>query len=151
VKNNLHTTSTGQTTHQDSVKKNCLRRVLFHKLCLRRNLFRKLPAAYFVIQNVVCGAFYFSVLFSLPIHWYGNCSEFKYSVITTTQFVQNSNEECQITNPLSSQTSRDTSRTTPIRFQNSFLETTYLLKRNMWWFHGSSSQTPATITIWGHL
>jgi len=42
VKNKLHTISIGQTTHQDSVKKSGLRRILFHKSCL---------PAYFVSLN----------------------------------------------------------------------------------------------------
>jgi len=41
VKNNFLTALTGQSTHQDLVKKSGLRRILFDKCCLRRILFYK--------------------------------------------------------------------------------------------------------------
>ena len=82
VNNDLHTASTEQTTHQDSVKKSCLRRIFFHKFCLQRIFPKK--------KYLVREALYFSVLFSLPIYWYYKWFEFKYSAITTTQFVKNS-------------------------------------------------------------
>jgi len=64
LNNDLHTTSTGQSTHQDSVKKIFLPAAhSFHK--------KILPAAHFFPQkNLFCGQFDFSILFALPIHWY---------------------------------------------------------------------------------
>jgi len=41
VENNFLTALTGQSTHQDLVKKSGLRRILFDKTCLRRILFHK--------------------------------------------------------------------------------------------------------------
>jgi len=42
VENKLHGALTGQSTHEDLVKKSGLRRILFHKsCCLRRILFHK--------------------------------------------------------------------------------------------------------------
>jgi len=41
MENNYLTALTGQSTHQDLVKKSGLRRILFHKSCLRRILFHK--------------------------------------------------------------------------------------------------------------
>jgi len=49
VNNELHTTSTGQIAHQDSVKKSCLWRILFHKICLQRIFFHQ--------KNLASGAF----------------------------------------------------------------------------------------------
>jgi len=45
VENNFLTALTGQSTHQDLVKKSGLRRILFDKSCLRRILFHKNLAA----------------------------------------------------------------------------------------------------------
>jgi len=41
VENNFLTALTGQSTHDDLVKKSGLRRILFDKSCLRRILFHK--------------------------------------------------------------------------------------------------------------
>jgi len=48
VENNFLIASTGQSTHQDIVKKSGLWRILFDKSCLRRILFHKKiwPAAH---------------------------------------------------------------------------------------------------------
>jgi len=64
LNNDLHITSTSQSTHQDSVKKNILPAAhSFHK--------KNLPAAHFFAQkNIFWGHFDFSILFGLPIHWY---------------------------------------------------------------------------------
>jgi len=49
VENNFLNALTGQSTHQDLVKKSSLRRIFFDKSCLRRILFHK---------NLACGAFF---------------------------------------------------------------------------------------------
>ena len=49
MKNELHTISIGQTTHQDAITKSGLRRILFDKSCLRCFLFH---------ENVASGAFF---------------------------------------------------------------------------------------------
>jgi len=41
VAKKLHTAFTGQSTHEDLVKKSGLLRILFDKFCLRRILFHK--------------------------------------------------------------------------------------------------------------
>jgi len=41
VQNNFFTALTGQSTHEDLVKKSGLRHILFDKSCLRRILFHK--------------------------------------------------------------------------------------------------------------
>jgi len=53
VENNFFTALTGQSTHQDPVKKSGLRRILFDKSCLRRILFHKKiwPAAHSFIKK----------------------------------------------------------------------------------------------------
>jgi len=108
-------------------------------------------------------------------------NELQYSMFTTTQCVPNSNKEhielptkllnyflqsngsninqkCQITNPLSNQTSWDTNRTKSFQFQNSLSETMYV---NTWnititntrlvsillRFHTFSSKTFGTIMV----
>ena len=71
--------------------KSCLLRIFLHKFFLRRILFTKkilLPAHFLSSKNLACGAFDFSVLLGLPIHWYWKWFEFKNSVITTSQFVK---------------------------------------------------------------
>jgi len=74
-----------------------------------------------------------SILFCLPIHRWCKWFELKFSVITTTQFVPNSNEKCQTTNSLLNQTSWDTNNKTPtwIQSQNNLYETTYVNTRNI--------------------
>jgi len=47
VENNFCSALTGQSTHQDWIKKSGLQRILFDKSCLRRILFHK---------NLACGA-----------------------------------------------------------------------------------------------
>ena len=49
MESNFLTALTGQSTHQDLVKKSGLRRILFDKSCLRRILFHK---------NLACDAFF---------------------------------------------------------------------------------------------
>jgi len=49
VNDDLNTLSTGQSTHHDSVKKNCRQRIFFLKFCLRRT---------FSPKNLVCLAFF---------------------------------------------------------------------------------------------
>jgi len=48
VENKFSTALTGQSIHEDLVKKSGLRRILFDKSCLLRILF----------QNLACGAFF---------------------------------------------------------------------------------------------
>ena len=60
-KNELHTTSIEQITHQNSVQKSGLWHILFDKSCLRRILFRTkiLPAAHLFLKKLVLGVIYF--------------------------------------------------------------------------------------------
>jgi len=70
VNNDLHNTSRGQSTHQDSVKKNLPTFFFFNKFYLRRSFSQNiLPAALDLTQkNLVCGVFDFSAFFTLPMH-----------------------------------------------------------------------------------
>jgi len=69
LNNGLHTTSTGQSTHQDSVQK---------ILTAAHFLSSVMPAVLFFSYNFfVCGVFDFSVLFGLPIYWFWKWFEFK--------------------------------------------------------------------------
>jgi len=73
VKNDSHTTSTGHSTHQDSIKKILPAPLFFESSLACGALFSQQIFAYstfFCIKNLVCGAFNFSVLFGLPIHWF---------------------------------------------------------------------------------
>jgi len=64
VENIFFTALTGQSTHEDLVKKSGLRRILFHKKSgLRRILFIKNP-----LLNHSGTHFISSFLFCLPIH-----------------------------------------------------------------------------------
>jgi len=55
VQKESHTTFTGQSTHQDLVKKSGLRRILFNKTCLRRISFHKKSSLrrMFFIKNLL--------------------------------------------------------------------------------------------------
>ena len=71
VGNGFLSVLTGQSTHEDLVKKSGLRRILFDRSCLRRNLFHKksgLPRILFT-KNPLLNHFISSFLFCLPIHW----------------------------------------------------------------------------------
>jgi hypothetical protein len=96
---NSQSISTGQTTHQDSVKKSGLRRVLFRsvlpaaysvsweKILSVTHLFHETFSNHFVMHLIS------SFLFYLLIRWWCKWFELQYSVITTTQLIPNNNEE----------------------------------------------------------
>jgi len=73
MENNFLTALTGQSTHQDLVKKSGLRRILFDKSCLRRILFHKNSGLrrILLIKNLLLKHsgkhFISSFLFCLPI------------------------------------------------------------------------------------
>jgi len=74
VENNFRTAITGQSTHEDLVRKSGLRRILFDKSCLRHILFHKksgLRCILFIQKPLVNHSgmhFISSFLFCLPIH-----------------------------------------------------------------------------------
>jgi len=74
VENNFLTALTGQSTHEDLVKKSGLRRILFCKSCLPRILFHKksgLPRIILIRNPLLHHSgmrFISSFLFCLPIH-----------------------------------------------------------------------------------
>jgi len=111
VKNELHTISTGQTTHQDSVKKSGLRRIVFDKSCLRHILshwksgLRHILFIKHLLLNHSVMHLISTFFLCLPIHRRCKCFKLQYSLITTTQLVQNSNEESVHPQALSNQTS----------------------------------------------
>jgi len=97
-------------------------------------------SAFCFIKNIACGAFFSKKILFLIIR---ECISFQKIILSTnllvvkmiwTQILSDHNDtictkqqlqKFQITNPLSNQTSWDTNRTTPFRFQN-LLETTYV-------------------------
>jgi len=74
VENNFLTALTGQSTHEDLVKKSGLRRILFDKSCLRRISFHKKSGKrrILLIKNPLLHHsgmhFISSFLFCLPVH-----------------------------------------------------------------------------------
>jgi len=75
VENNFLTALTGQSTHEDLVKKSGLRRILFDTSCLRHILFHKrsgLQHILFIKNSLLNHSemhFISSFLFCLPIHY----------------------------------------------------------------------------------
>jgi len=75
VENNFLTALTGQSTHEDLVKKSGLRRILFDTSCLRHILFHKRSGLQHIlfIKNPLLNHsemhFISSFLFCLPIHY----------------------------------------------------------------------------------
>jgi len=75
VENNFLIALTGQSTHEDFVKKSGLQRILLDKFCLRRILFhtksglRRILFTKNPLLNHSGMHFISSVLFCLPIHW----------------------------------------------------------------------------------
>jgi len=121
VNDDLNTVSTGQSTHHDSVKKNCRQCIFFLKFCLRRT---------FPPKNLVCLAFFgkknlLNYLISVSSS-VCRLIGIEFDSNSNTQWSQRHNlqrrqwRKCQLSNPLSGETSWDTNRTTPIQFQISF-------------------------------
>jgi len=54
VNDDLNTVSTGQSTHHDSVKKNCRQCIFFLKFCLRRTLTQKILSAWHFLAKQFC-------------------------------------------------------------------------------------------------
>jgi len=97
VKNESHIALPGQTTIRIcTVTKYVLWRIWFDKFCLRRILFHKNWSAaqrrILLVHHTVVHLIP-SILFCLPIHGWCKWFELQYSVITSTQFVPNSNKE----------------------------------------------------------
>jgi len=80
VENNFLTALTGQSTHEDLVKKSGLRRIVFYKSCLRRILFHK--------KNLACVAFFSYKIFFLIIR---GCISFQISY-SVYQFISSGND-----------------------------------------------------------
>ena len=89
--------STIYTLHpQDRVPKKILRfHILLHEFAFGAFFSQNSLACgtFFLEKTLVCWVFDFSALFGLTIHWYWKRCEFKYSVITATQFVNTNNQE----------------------------------------------------------
>ena len=99
VENELHTISIGQTTHQDLVKKSCLRHILFDKTFLRCIFFhtksglqRMIFTQHFLLNHAEMHLIS-SFLFCPPISLRWKWLELQYRVTTRTHFVPNSNQE----------------------------------------------------------
>jgi len=78
VENNFLTALTGQSTHEDLVKKSGLQRISFDKSCLRRILLHK---------NLACGAFFKLKILFLIIR---GCISFQVSY-SVYQFISSEN------------------------------------------------------------
>jgi len=63
VDNGLHTTSTGQTIHQELIKQSCLQRILFYRFCLQRifSIKQIFPVALLVSNNILSMGHFISV------------------------------------------------------------------------------------------
>jgi len=137
--------------------KSCLRCILLHKFCracfLKKNLF--FGALCFTKNLCLWGILFQCLILS---------SNFLLLEVICIQILNDYNDtiwkiqcqrKCRTTNPFSDQTWWDTDRTTPIQFQNTLLETTYVITRNinitisrlfsiLLWFHTDS------ILLWFH-
>jgi len=118
----LHTISTGQTIHQDSVKKNA---------CGAFGLISLACGAFCFVENLPA-AHYKKIFLNLSVMHFFQVSYSVYQFIggendsnSNTQWSQRHNlyqtlmQKLSNKNPLSNQTSWDPNRTTPIQFQKS--------------------------------